>query len=265
MSDPGNPQLTAERSTLEAEVLRLVANCEAAGAPVRVLGSLGVSIHCPATAHLLPSFKRTYSDIDLAAYRRNSRDVSRVLATAGYVENRQLAIDSEGRRGLYDHESNGTHIDVFFDVLEFCHPIALAGRLERDSPTLPVADLLLSKLQIVKINEKDVIDAILLLLEHPLIDGGDARDARDVLDAKRVAQACAGEWGLWRTLTLNLEKVVALAKTYQQLSAAQRATVEARVGELVERIDREPKPIAWRVRAKVGERRQWWTDVEEVR
>ena len=262
MSDAGSNQRTADRSVLEAEVLKLVAEAEAAGAPIRVLGSLGVSIHCPGTAHLLPSFKRTYSDIDFAAYRRHARQVTRVLSGAGYVEDRQLAIDSEGRRGLYDHASNGTHVDVFFDVLEFCHPIALSGRLELDSPTLPVADLLLSKLQIVKINEKDVIDAILLILEHRLVDGG---DDRDTVDARRVARACAGEWGLWRTLTINLEKVMALAGTYEQLSGEQRATVEARVGELMARIEAEPKPLTWRVRAKVGERRQWWTDVEEVR
>ncbi|MEK6719540.1 MAG: hypothetical protein AABZ33_02585 [Chloroflexota bacterium] len=262
MSAAGTPHGTADRAALEAEVRRLVAEAEAVGAPMRVLGSLGVSIHCPATAHLLRSFKRTYSDIDLAAYRRNAREVTRVLAASGYVEDRQLAIDSEGRRGLYDHPSNGTHVDVFFDVLEFCHPIVLAGRLERDSPTLPVADLLLSKLQIVKINEKDVIDAILLILEHPIIDGSADPDA---LDGRRIARACAAEWGLWRTLTLNLDKVVALARTYEQLTDEQRATVESRVGELLEWLDLEPKPLAWRVRAKVGERRQWWTDVEEVR
>jgi len=261
MLDGSSTPIT-DRAALEAEVLRIVGAAQAAGAPVRVLGSLGVSIHCPATAHLLPSFKRTYSDIDLAAYRRHAKDLTRILAGAGYVEDRQLAIDSEGRRGLYDHSSNGTHVDVFFDVLEFCHPIALAGRLERDSPTLPVADLLLSKLQIVKINEKDIIDAILLILEHPLVEGGDERDA---LDAKRVAEACAAEWGLWRTLTYNLDKMIALAGTYVQIDEEQRAIVGARIGELRERLESEPKPLAWRVRAKVGERRQWWTDVEEVR
>lgn len=258
----GSSAPIADRSALEAEVRRIVSAAQAVGAPVRVLGSLGVSIHCPATAHLLPSFKRTYSDIDLAGYRRHAKELTRILAGAGYVEDRQLAIDSEGRRGLYDHASNGTHVDVFFDVLEFCHPIALAGRLERDSPTLPVADLLLSKLQIVKINEKDIIDAILLVLEHPIAEGD---HEGDTLDAKRVAEACAGEWGLWRTLTWNLDKMTALARTYPQLDDQQRGLVETRIAELHARIEREPKPLAWRVRAKVGERRQWWTDVEEVR
>ena len=38
-------------------------------------------------------------------------------------------------------------------------------------PTLPLAELLLSKLQVVKINRKDVLDALVLLAEHPLGPG----------------------------------------------------------------------------------------------
>jgi hypothetical protein len=37
-------------------------------------------------------------------------------------------------------------------------------------PTLPLADLLLSKLQVVTINRKDVLDALVLLAEHPLAE-----------------------------------------------------------------------------------------------
>ena len=94
------------------------------------------------------------------------------------------------------------HLDVFYDRLEFCHVIPLADRLEADSPTIPLAELLLSKLQIVKINEKDVVDTILLMLDHPL-GHGDV----DTIDADRVASLCAADWGLWRTLTMNLAKV----------------------------------------------------------
>ena len=108
----GSAAPIADRSALEAEVRGIVAAAQAVGAPVRVLGSLGVSIHCPATAHLLPSFKRTYSDIDLASYRRHAKDLTRILAASGYVEDRQLAIDSEGRRGLYDHASGSLGIKI---------------------------------------------------------------------------------------------------------------------------------------------------------
>ena len=118
----------------------------------------------------------------------------------------------------------------------------------------------MSKLQIIRINEKDVIDLILLLLDHPL-GAGDA----DVIDIERIAALTAADWGLWRTLTQNLEKVVALAAAYPQLDAAQRARAAAAATELKARIDREPKSMAWRMRDRIGDRRQWWADVEEVR
>jgi hypothetical protein len=250
-----------DRAALEAEVERVIAVVEAAGAPIRVLGSIGVAIHCPDAKALLPSFERTYADIDFAAYGRNARAITAAISSLGYREDREVSITSEGRRAIFDHPTSPQiHLDVFYDELEFCHRIPLAGRLERDRPTIPLAELLLSKLQIVKLNQKDVIDTVLLLLDHPL-GAGDA----DVIDIGRIAALCAAEWGLWRTLTMNLEKVRALAETYPQLAAAQRARVLEAAAAIKREIDAVPKPLAWRVRDRVGDRRQWWTDVDEVR
>lgn len=248
------------RSLLEAEVGQIVDALDNRGVPLRVLGSLGVSLHCPTSASLLPAFERTYADMDFAGYRRDANSVSALLSTLGYVEDREVAITSEGRRGLYDHASKGIHIDLFFDRLEFCHKIPLDGRLERDRPTIPLAELLLSKLQIVKINEKDVVDIILLLLDHELADHD-----KGAIDVDRVVRLCAADWGLWRTSTLNLDKVSALALTYPQLDAGRRERVRLQVASLVARLGAEPKSFGWRTRARIGERVKWWTDVDEVR
>lgn len=249
-----------DRATLEAEVTRIVDAADAAGVAVRVLGSIGVALHCPDAAVLLPSFERTYADIDLVAYRRAAKVLSGVLTTLGYRDDREVYIGSEGARSIFDDPLRRTHLDVFYDRLEFCHVIPLAGRLEADRPTIPLAELLLSKLQIVRINEKDIVDTILLLLDHSL-GSGDA----GVIDVDRIAALSASDWGLWRTLTQNLEKVVTLAAGYPQLDAAQRASATGAATGLKARIDAEPKPMAWRMRDRIGDRRQWWTDVDEVR
>ena len=249
-----------DRATLEREVGRVVAAVAAAGSRIRVLGSIGVALHCPDARSLLPAFERTYADIDFAAYRRDAKAVSAAVTGLGYIEARDVFIVSEGLRAIFEHPVSRIHLDVFYDRLEFCHVIPLAGRLEVDTPTIPLAELLLSKLQIVKLNEKDVVDTILLLLDHPLAAGDD-----DTIDVERIAALCAGEWGLWRTLTMNLEKVAALGATYPQLQDPQRARVALAVGELKRAIDATPKPFAWRMRDRVGDRRQWWTDVDEVR
>ena len=248
-----------ERSTLEREVERIIGAAEQAGLVVRVLGSIGVAIHCPDAADLLPSFSRTYADIDFASYRRQAKDLTRLLISMGYIDNRDVFITSEGSRSIFDDPQRRIHVDVFYDRLDFCHVIPLAGRLEIDRPTIPVAELLLSKLQIVKINEKDVVDAILLLLDHPLGSGDDG-----VIDQDRIAVICADDWGIWRTITGNLAKVASLAAGYPQLDDRRRQVVAKAVTALTERLQREPKSLAWRMRARVGDRRQWWTDVDEA-
>lgn len=261
MTNPaGQTSFVIDRATLEAEVTRIVDAADAAGAAVRVLGSIGVALHCPDASALLPSFERIYADIDLVAYRHASKVLGGVLAEMGYHDDREVYIASEGARSIFDDPLRRIHLDVFYDRLEFCHIIPMAGRLEADRPTIPLAELLLSKLQIVRINEKDVVDTILLLLDHPM-SSGDA----DVIDIERIAAMTAADWGLWRTLTQNLEKVVALAASYPQLDVTQRASATRAATMLKTRIDAEPKPIAWRMRDRIGDRRQWWTDVDEVR
>jgi hypothetical protein len=249
-----------ERATLEAEVTRLVAAADAMAVPLRVLGSIGVALHSHDAAAIIPSFARTYADIDFAAYRRDARTIGRLFAEHGYQDDREVYVGSEGARSIFEDGARRIHVDVFYDRLEFCHVIPLAGRLEVDRPTIPIAELLLSKLQIVRINEKDIVDIVLLLLDHPL-----GSDDQDTVDVERVARLCADDWGLWRTLTQNLEKVGAMAATYLQLDDGQRERVVAGTTELKRRIDGVPKSMAWRMRDRVGDRRQWWTDVDEVR
>ena len=248
-----------DRAILEAEVVRIIHATEAAGATLRALGSLAVSMHGHASSALLSEFSRTYADIDLVGYRRDARTVGRVLGTLGYAEDREISITSEGYRSIYHAAASGVHVDIFFDRLAFSHNIPVADRLAADSPTLPLAELLLTKLQIRQINEKDVIDVALLLLEHPPGEG----DAETV-NASRIARICADDWGLWRTVSLNLDKTETLVGGFQPLSEGQRATIQERGRDLKAAIDAEPKTLGWRMRARVGDRRQWWSDVDEV-
>jgi hypothetical protein len=114
-------------------------------------------------------------------------------------------------------------------------------------------------MQIVQINEKDIIDTIMLLLEHPL---GDID--KETINIKRVATICAADWGFWRTVTMNLEKVCALAQQYPQLTDEQKAKVEAQVKDAMDQLDKEPKSMGWKLRARVGDRVKWYKDVDEV-
>jgi len=249
----------AEREMFENELKRILVAGEEAGLILRVIGSLAFQMHCQQYGYLQAAMGRVYTDIDFAAYRKQAREIKDLMADLGYGEDREVFIVSEGDRSIFHHNNSSLHVDVFFEKLDFSHVISWQDRLEVDRPTIPLAELLLEKMQIVKINEKDVIDTIMLLVEHSLGDHDD-----ETINLERVAQLCARDWGLWRTTTMNLDKVRQLAHTYPQLADAEKAHVESQVSAALERIEAEPKSLAWRLRARVGDRVKWYKDVDEV-
>jgi hypothetical protein len=252
-------QNQAEREKFENELKRVINASEKAGLLLRVIGSLAFQMHCPQQGYLQAAMGRAYTDIDFAGYKKQAKEIKVLMAGLGYIEDREVFIVSEGDRSIFNNPDSGLHIDVFYDKLDFCHLISWNGRLEVDSPTIPLAEMVLEKMQIVKINEKDVIDTIMLLIEHPLGDSD-----HETINIGRIAQLCAKDWGLWRTTTMNLEKVRQLAHGYGQLSSEQKAQVESQVKAAMTRIEAEPKSTAWKLRSRVGDRVKWYKEVDEV-
>jgi hypothetical protein len=253
------PQDSAERAKFERELQRIIEASNDAGLTLRVIGSLAFQIHCSRYGYLQEAMGRAYTDIDFAGYAREAGGVRALMASLGYVENQQVSLFSEGSRAIFDDPHNDLHVDVFYEKLDFCHVISWEGRLEVDAPTIPLAEMLLEKMQIVQICEKDIIDTIMLLLEHPL-----GESDKETINIARVAELCAQDWGLWRTTTMNLKKVGQLSQGYDQLSDEQKAYVGTQVETALARIEAEPKPLAWRLRARVGDRVKWYKDVDEV-
>ncbi len=248
-----------EREKFENELQRILKASSDSGIIMRVIGSLAFQLRCPKFGYLQAAMGRAYTDIDFAAYRKQTKEIQILMSGLGYKENREVFIVSEGERAIFERMDIGIHVDVFYEKLAFSHVIYWNKRLEVDNPSIPLAEMLLEKMQIVKINEKDVIDTIMLLLEHPLGD----KD-HETINIKYVAGLCSNDWGLWRTTTMNLDKVGRLAQGYTQLTAEQKETVDAQVKTALSRIEREPKSLAWRLRARVGDRVKWYRDVDEV-
>jgi len=249
----------AEREKFEIELKRILKASDDAGIILRVIGSLAFQIHCQKYGYLQAAMGRAYTDIDFAAYHKQTKEIRGLMAGLGYHENREVFIVSEGNRSIFERPKVGLHLDVFFGKLDFCHVIQWEGRLEVDHPSIPLAEMLLEKMQIVQINEKDIIDTIMLLLEHPLGDMD-----HETISIKRVAGLCSTDWGLWRTTTMNLDKVCQLAQGYGELTGEQKGIIDSQVKAALERIDQEPKSLAWRLRARVGDRVKWYKEVDEV-
>ena len=226
---------------------------------LRLIGALAFRTHCPEFGRLQDALGRVFTDIDFVGYSRDFQAILRFLTEAGYDEDKMVTrLFGEGRLIFHDPVF-GRHIDVFLDKLDFCHPVPFIGRLEADWPTLPLAELLLEKMQIVRINEKDLIDTIMLLREHG-VGGGDDQ----TINAEVICRLTGDDWGWWRTLTGNLQTVEEYLGRYPQLSPEDVQTVSHRLHELRARIDAAPKTRRWKLRAAVGERVKWYKDVEEL-
>ncbi len=217
----------------------------------------GVAVRLQAS-EVPPALDRQYKDLDFAVPKGRSGDAGKLLAAAGYEPHVMFNAMNSKERMLFHDNENGRQIDVFVGAFRMCHEIPFSDRVKPDSDTVPLAELLLTKLQIIELNEKDIRDTVLLMYGHEVADRDD-----DAVNGARVAELCAADWGLWRTITANLQKTAAHVGSYE-IGETGRTRVTERLKHLLDRIEAEPKGRSWRLRAKVGDKKRWYDLPEEV-
>jgi hypothetical protein len=247
--------MTGILEDIVAEGQRLLGIASQEGVPLRLLGGVAVRLKAP---ELPPSLAREYKDIDFAVTKKGGGAADRLLRDAGYEPHVAFNAMHARERGLYYDDRNGRQVDLFIHAFRMCHEIPLGDRLQVETQTVPLAELMLTKLQIIEVNEKDIRDTVLLFHGHPIADHDDG-----AVNGARIAELCAADWGLWRTITANLERCRGHVGDYD-LDAGDRERIAGRFDELLDRIEAEPKSRGWRRRAKVGERKRWYDLPEEV-
>jgi hypothetical protein len=253
-----------------AEALRIIGLAEERGVLVRLMGGLAFHAQAPTwTARI----DRDGRDIDLATRSADRIALSQLLVGEGYVPDRQYNALYGHKQLYFVDESKGRPVDVLVDRLEMCHRFEFRERLAVSRPTLPLAELLLTKLQIVKLNRKDLLDALILLASHPLAassDGiGDGADAGAAINVSRIVGLTSADWGWWRTVTGNLDHLRTYVET--ELTAGEldtgmplRFEPRAQLEALAAAIEAGPKSMKWGLRARVGDRIAWYEEPEEV-
>ncbi len=236
-----------------AEAERIGAAAKKAGVKVKLLGGAGIHLHSPSATRA--PLKRKYGDLDFAIGKKQREGVLKLFPSLGYEANDRFNLMNGDRRLYFYDANNGRQVDIFIDVFKMSHVIDLRGRLDDDGPCASPADLLLSKLQIYEVNRKDLVDVTALVLDHEI--GGGA----DQIDAAYIARLVANDWGFYRTVQLNIDK---LTHTLDELDV-DRDLVRTRLSELWLVVEREPKPLRWKMRAQIGDRMQWYELPEEVR
>jgi hypothetical protein len=250
--------------SLQDEARRLLAAARAEGVPLGLLGGMGIQLLLG--ERIDPRFARAIGDLDFVTTRRAGPAVEDLLGAHGWEPQRRFNAVNGARRLLFEEPGGQRHVDVFVGGFQMCHRLPLLESLDGRAAILSAADLALTKLQIVALNPKDRGDLYALLLACPVTD--DAADADrpgepPAIDAQRIAALAGADWGLQHTLELNLARLGAgLAQT--GLRTAQQELMQERIAALAGALERAPKSRAWRLRARVGERRRWFEEPEEV-
>jgi hypothetical protein len=250
--------MTAGRpeQAVTTEALRLVELAASRGVPLRVIGGVAVALHAQGELH--PALRRSYGDIDLVAPRKGDRRTLELLVDAGYESNERFNSMSGVHDRLVAYDTvHRRQLDVFVGAFKMCHVVPF-DRFDADSPTVPLAELLLTKLQIVRLNAKDVQDVAAILLEHPV-----GEHDQETVNGARVAQLCAADWGLWRTTRGSIES---LGEAFARLPLedTERQLLQERLAALWERVEREPKSMRFKARARVGDRTRWYEEPDEI-
>jgi hypothetical protein len=239
------------------EMHRLIEEGNARNIQLRAIGGLAVQAH---NKRNHPLFVRDFADLDFAIAKKQRREFEAFMPEVGYSPDKQFNILNGSQRQIYNDEKTGMKVDVFVGDFEMCHKIPLEDRLTFDPVTIPLAELLLSKAQILELNRKDLLDITSILLNNET-----GNDDNETINLSILARLCSQDWGLYKTTSINLKRVEEFVQAPElSLTPEERQLITQRVEDILHTFETMPKPLAWQLRDRVGTRVKWYIEVEEV-
>lgn len=227
---------------LEEEALDLLESAERRGVVLRLYGSLAFRIRCRAKRERFdrerPSVIR---DIDFVSLLRWKKVIETLLRERGWRLDRDLATAPSARASIlyYVRERRITaRCDVAYNDLEYSHLINLENRLGVDDFTIPLAELLLSKLQAMRMAKKDCFDVVMLLLTQPF-----AENDADGISVRRIAELCYRDFGLAEAARAAAACVAEYAKGSEFLEPLERDEVREKLDLIVRLVPVKPRRI----------------------
>jgi hypothetical protein len=241
-----------------AEMHRLIDAAHAQSILMRAIGGLAIHVQC---GDFQKFFQREYHDLDFVIAENERKRIEPFFQDLGYESNRQFNLLNGSKRQIYLDPNSERHVDIFVGNFEMCHKLPMNGRLEIDPVTVPLAELLLSKAQIVQLNHKDAMDIASLLLYN---ETGDTDAGK--INLNYIAKLCGQDWGLYKTTSISLKRVEEVVRDQAlNLTDLERVLILKRISMIHKTFEAMPKSLAWQMRDKVGTRVRWYEEVEEVK
>lgn len=242
---------------IHAEMNRLVEAARANSILLRALGGLAIRVR---SGDFQKFFAREYHDLDFVVADQDRKKIEPFFLEMGYESNRKFNLLNGTKRQIYLDPNSERHVDIFVGNFEMCHKLPMNDRLHLDPVTVPLAELLLSKSQIVELNHKDALDIASLLLFN---ETGD--DDKGTINLNHIAKLCGQDWGLYKTTSINLKRVDDVVRDEKlNLTEAERGLILKHLSQIQQTFETMPKSLAWQMRDKVGTRVRWYEEVEEV-
>ncbi|MGI0090345.1 MAG: hypothetical protein ACREBS_01425 [Nitrososphaerales archaeon] len=226
---------------------------------LRLLGGVGIWFSSPTTSK--PGYSREYNDLDFAGLRKQSRNIDNLFLELGYQPKGIFnKLQGDTRLKFFDEES-GRRIDIFLDKFVMCHEFEFKDRLDLCERTLSPADLLLTKLQIIEINKKDIMDAIAMFVDHPLVEKTSEKGLGIEID--RITSYTSSDWGIYKTIAVNLDRILSLLGSVSIPEHDKQVAAE-RILQLRRIVEDAPKSFGWKMRAKIGDKVKWYELPEQT-
>jgi hypothetical protein len=238
---------------MSEEATRIVDHARSKGVQLRIMGGIAVRMHCTS----LEFCDRPYSDIDLMGLGEEAAGIEQVFDDLGYSPDRQFNVLHGYQRLKFEDHANNRHVEVFLDKFRMDHTMDFRERLGIHQYTLSLTDLFMTKIQVVKMDEKDFHDLFSLFRDHKI--GIDDREG--VINARHVARLCAQDWGLYHTVLKNLARLPDFYDHFE-LDREERQSMDRRIWILRLRMIEEPKGPLWLARDRIGERLPFYEEVE---
>jgi hypothetical protein len=216
---------------------------------LRLFGGVAIYTRCPSSR--VPPLARKYVDIDVMGKSKQSEAIKKLFVDLDYVPRDRFNAMYGDRRLVFNDIEHSRRVDVFLDVFEMCHRFDMKDRLMLDGSTIPPADLLATKLQVVEINEKDLKDLACIFLDHDVgsTDG-------EQINGAYLSKLTSNDWGVYKTLTVNLDRLSSFVP--QLLTGTEAEIVAVRIQVLRKMMEDAPKALKWKLRARIGERAPWY-------
>ena len=190
--------------------------------------------------------------IEFCAPLEQAPVITRVFDHLGYELNQRFNSVHGNERLRFDDPPGHLSAEIYLDTFVMFHRLDLKPLLASGATILPETYLVLLRLQLVEITDPDLGDLCALFLEHKLTHSPE----KESINETQISRLCADDWGWYKTVKMNLDRLIEFADNH--LAPTARDTVATRARQIRSGIEVAPKSLRWLARAGIGEGVRWY-------